>query len=488
MGLQTSITPEIMVKLSALEAGYEEYGLYCTITRELLRYDEGQHLCDLARVLRASFGDFDELVVPAVLEAADLVRPTVDLLANAYDEPVDRTLRTGTDATQAQFQAALRDFDFEEIMSRANRVATLCRQSAVRFDVDRATGEYLGEVVPPDRYEVKTHPLNAQRVTAFGWWTQDEGVSETDSIAWVWTPEFLFWLRRRGVNGCVWDAMGTSREVEKYEDSPDAGKIRNPYGLIPVVFLREGWSTSCFKPPADEALWLAQRSINAKLVQRNHNLKELAYSLKVLYGRWDAGQVLSPSRPVVVPTDTGSGVETRMEFLSPDAYITEHAEAILEVYNCVSRSKGLDPDYLLGKRSAASGYALELKDRRLAEQYGRQSRARTRDEFKAFEILAALGKGPAPTRYQFPPADQVSIVFPPRRVSRDRREEWDLLVDQYDRGVVPPDDLVQFVRPDLVDEQAVTKYLGSVATRQAEFPAVGGGSVLGGDLTGFLGG
>ena len=442
----------------------EENPTHDAATSELLAYYHGCHMGYLRQALKKRLSEAD--VMTQVMEAANLVRPLVDLLSPAYTPPPHRVLLGGTPTEESAFFHLLEDSRWDETFDEANRLATLCGVSAIKCAVTGQGRRWAMQALAPNAWWAAAHAETPGELAAFVHEALLPG--ENGKPRWRtygYTPTFVYW-RDAGAplpsRMAVFD--DTAPLFEGVNDAP-AGRMVNRYGRIPVVLVVNRRAAGGVKPPVDETLLSRQQALNLKLTGRNFNLMELGFSQLVLKGQWDKSIRRSVTEPIKVPIERGGDFQNTVDYLTPNPFVAEHHEAIETEWDMAARENGLDPDTLRGRRTSTSGYHQELKDQRLREHKSRQCRRRARDEREAFGLLKAISaaEGVAPLRLS--PGVELSVAFSPYRVPRDEAEEWTLLKDQVLMGVRPVDDLVRLIRPDLTGEKAVGDYLASVKER-----------------------
>lgn len=147
-------------------------------------------------------------------------------------------------------------------------------------------------------------------------------------------------------------------KLKNIEENPDN---TNSYGIIPLVTFRRKIPVGEYYNRVDEELLTTQQSIdkaNIELEWIKHFESFPIPVLKNFKGQFDL--TIDPMTPLVFPPTGPNGLESSLEFISPNVKIKELRDDISELKYIVYTKKGIPPQQIQTISSNMSGKSLEL--------------------------------------------------------------------------------------------------------------------------------
>lgn len=449
------------------------YNALCT---EILAYHEGQHLAILRQHLKKAFpNEGPEFIQEVVEEAGGLVSAVSRKLATAYNWQPLRQVQGATNSVQASAPAWFMNSGWSLAMAQADKISFLTGIAAVLFGLvpgergEPDVGRFWFQALPPNAWWVVPKSQLAHEVDAFIYLRPDTSdATGYGTIVVGITNDWWYWRKLEGFS-----AYDLRRVLD--DTLPEApsigvgreGRYPNPYGLIPVEFLRDRAPICAgrFKPAMDEELITAQRSINFKLTGRNFNLNHGGFSTLVVQGPKSGIIAHGPSRPLNIPRDKGTEKNFPPFYLTPDPFTTEFTEAIRDTWQNLAQKYGQDVDVMQGRITSTSGEHQEVKEKGIELNYGQRTGRASELEQRSFskvKVIAALEP-----LADFRPGREAELVtvFKPWPKVRDRADRINETATAVSMGLQRVDDLVRLLRPDLRRQEDVDAYLAEVAQR-----------------------
>ena len=228
----------------------------------------------------------------------------------------------------------------------------------------------------------------------------------------------------------------------------DNDEMVNPFGVLPFVYLHNGWR--------DESFWdsytgddLTGGTIDmaVHLTFLNHIIK--TQSFKQLVGKGDnvgelLGQVLDP---LSILTLTGQNTEISVLDLQSN-YEQLHRVA-QDLANNLAISYGVSPSQFRMTSQASSGFALQMENLKL-DRFTLEQQA----DFKQYERELFTLIGDVSEYYKKPIAGEMTVDFKEPNYPASQSEQLTIDQQSIDMGLTKPTDIMMRNNPDLTEEDA----------------------------------
>lgn len=275
----------------------------------------------------------------------NVLRWACDRLAKIYSKAPGRSL--DTDADLSEYGGNALDLTLQE----AARLLQVCRDLLLRPVV--RDGALTLDVWTPDVCEVIPRDDDPTRMEAVIYqfaYTDEQGRTETRYAYWDAEEH---WILNSG-----WGVV----PIEGNEEGI------NPYGVVPFVACHARWPVSAFWHE-EESFALKRATIEAALALTDlrHLMKVASYKQIVIAGNpgkdFPLHQVLDPSQPVLVGSNGSASI------LDLQTDFAALMDTIITQIGVVLNTCGIRPETFKGSVSAASGYALQIQNQDLEEQW-----------------------------------------------------------------------------------------------------------------------
>jgi hypothetical protein len=264
-----------------------------------------------------------------------------------------------------------------------------------------------------------------------------------------------------------------SRGVEKVVAVEDNEEKINPFGVLPFVFIHNGWR--------DESFWdvftgddLTNGTIDlaVHLTFLNHIIK--SQSFKQLVGKGDnvgelLGQVLDPLSILTL-----TGQNTEISVLDMQSNYEQLHKVAQELANSLAVNYGISPKQFRMSGSPSSGFSLKMENLKLDRQTIEQQA-----DFKVYEKELFSMIGTVSEYYGKPISGDVSINFGEPTYPEPEQDLLTYNRERIDLGLSSPYKILMEADPDLTADEAMVMVEDNLTRRNEMFDKVAsGGNVV----------
>ena len=385
-------------------------------------YDD-QVISKLGRIYRA----FAELKLDVQLNTNNnVMKQVVNATSNVYSFGVNR------DFESDDAQELYNNLRVDKVMSQANRYMNAFNDVLVQVSWDSAKEQPKIMLRLPHQTEVGYSQGAVEWVAYFVEMTGKDDKTER----WAyWSDTEHYYI----------DKSSGENKVVAVEDNDE---MVNPFGVLPFVYLHNGWR--------DESFWdsytgddLTGGTIDmaVHLTFLNHIIK--TQSFKQLVGKGDnvgelLGQVLDP---LSILTLTGQNTEISVLDLQSN-YEQLHRVA-QDLANNLAISYGVSPSQFRMTSQASSGFALQMENLKL-DRFTLEQQA----DFKQYERELFTLIGQVSEYYGKAVNGEMTVDFVEPNYPASQSEQLTIDQQSIDMGLTKPTDIMMRNNPDLTEEDA----------------------------------
>jgi hypothetical protein len=357
----------------------------------------------------------------------NIYKQVVNAISNVYSFGVERKF---DNEDNQQMYEALR---IDKTMAQANRYVNAFNDVLVQVSWDSKKEQPKIMLRLPHLTEVGYNQGEVESVAYFVEMTGKEGKTER----WAyWTDEEHYYIDKENGNEKIVKMEGNEEMV-------------NPFGVLPFVFLHNGWR--------DESFWDAYTGddltggtidMAVHLTFLNHIIK--TQSFKQLVGKGDnvgelLGQVLDP---LSILTLTGQNKE--IDVLDLQSNYEQLNKVAKDLANDIAVAYGVSPNQFRMTGSASSGFALQMENLKMDRFTVEQQQDFKMYEKELFGLLKMVSE-----YYGKSMGDgDMTIDFVEPNYPASQSEQLDIDVKAIDMGLTKPIDILMRNNPDLTEEDA----------------------------------
>jgi hypothetical protein len=241
------------------------------------------------------------------------------------------------------------------------------------------------------------------------------------------------------------DKSNGENKVVAVEDNDE---MVNPFGVLPFVYLHNGWR--------DESFWdaytgddLSNGTIDLSVHRTflNHIIK--SQSFKQLVGSGDnvssiQGQMLDPLSILTL-----TGQNTKIDVLDLQSNYEQLHRVIQELANELAINYGVSPSQFRMTSQASSGFALQMENLKL-DRFTLEQQA----DFKQYERELFTLIGQVSEYYGKTIAGEMTVDFKEPNYPASQSEQLTIDQQSIDMGLTKPTDIMMRNNPDLTEEDA----------------------------------
>jgi hypothetical protein len=357
----------------------------------------------------------------------NIYKQVVNAISNVYSFGVERKFYN---EDNQQMYEALR---IDKTMAQANRYVNAFNDVLVQVSWDSKKEQPKIMLRLPHLTEVGYNQGEVESVAYFVEMTGKEGKTER----WAyWTDEEHYYIDKENGNEKIVKMEGNEEMV-------------NPFGVLPFVFLHNGWR--------DESFWDAYTGddltggtidMAVHLTFLNHIIK--TQSFKQLVGKGDnvgelLGQVLDPLSILTL-----TGQNTEIDVLDLQSNYEQLNKVAKDLANDIAVAYGVSPNQFRMTGSASSGFALQMENLKMDRFTVEQQQDFKMYEKELFGLLKMVSE-----YYGKSMGDgDMTIDFVEPNYPASQSEQLDIDVKAIDMGLTKPIDILMRNNPDLTEEDA----------------------------------
>jgi hypothetical protein len=332
----------------------------------------------------------------------------------------------------------------DELMKQVNRYGSLLNDVALRVGWEKGEGKEKGKITlnihTPGNTSVMQNPANPEKADAVYYtieYADSEFNTETRRVFWSADEHFLF------------DEKGNP--LPPTEDNPD---MKNPYGVIPFVFLHlRPIPDNFWNPSGGSDLVSGTMVTGMKRTLKDHSFKWQSFKQPyVVAGNSDK----IPDEMAFDPTVMWRliGPDASVGYLDLQADLAAMDETIKADMNAFLGTYGLSIDMFSASPDASSGKALMMKNRGLREIREEQLPYFRNFEAELYEMIRTVYNaynGDAIPEIEFKvDFAEMDIYIDP--MDKRTQADWDLK-----HGLISPAQFYMMFNPDVTDEDDAEK-------------------------------
>ena len=357
----------------------------------------------------------------------NIYKQVVNAISNVYSYGVER------DFDNEDVQQMYDDLRIDKTMAQANRYMNAFNDVLVQVSWDSNKEQPKIMLRLPHLTEVEYSQGDVYSVAYFVEMTGKEGKTER----WAyWTNEEHYYI----------DKESGKEKIVAVEDNEE---MINPFGVLPFVFLHNGWS--------DESFWdaftgddLTGGTIDmaVHLTFLNHIIK--TQSFKQLVGKGDnvgelLGQVLDPLSILTL-----TGQNTEIDVLDLQSNYEQLNKVAKDLANDIAVAYGVSPNQFRMTGQASSGFALQMENLKMDRFTVEQQSDFKMYEKELFGLLKTVSE-----YYGKPMGDgDMTIDFVEPNYPASQSEQLDIDVKAIDLGLTSSHKVLMRNNPDLTEEDA----------------------------------
>jgi len=385
-------------------------------------YDD-QVISKLGRIYRA----FAELKLDVQLNTNNnVMKQVVNATSNVYSFGVNR------DFESDDAQELYNNLRVDKVMSQANRYMNAFNDVLVQVSWDSAKEQPKIMLRLPHQTEVGYSQGAVEWVAYFV-----EMTGKDDKVErWAyWSDTEHYYI----------DKSNGENKVVAVEDNDE---MVNPFGVLPFVYLHNGWR--------DESFWdaytgddLSNGTIDLSVHRTflNHIIK--SQSFKQLVGSGDnvssiQGQMLDPLSILTL-----TGQNTKIDVLDLQSNYEQLHRVIQELANELAINYGVSPCQFRMTSQASSGFALQMENLKL-DRFTLEQQA----DFKQYERELFTLIGQVSEYYGKTIAGDMTVDFKEPNYPASQSEQLTIDQQSIDMGLTKPTDIMMRNNPDLTEEDA----------------------------------
>lgn len=410
-----------------------------------LDYYKGDQLGHLDDVLNDQFKHPKRLRLQK--EFSNIVKRLVDAVSVVYKQAPYRAL-VGADKKPLEGRPAdayakmCEQAKINSIMKVSNRYANLL--STIGVQAVWRDEQLQLDVLTPDILNVVQDPINPTKAAAV---IIEQSFPDTVTLESPGNPYGVSRLYVAWTNDghMVYDQQGNALKGL----ANDAGI--NPYGMIPIVWMRDSYPSGYFWNESGQDLIVAQESLNVKLTELNQLIKMQSFSIPVIIGDPPSGGItVDPSNWISIPlADNISKGQPDFKFVSPDPKIADLLEAIKETVLRIADAWGVNPAEFKLQGSPSSGLSLKMQNIRLLERRQDDVELYNGYEKDLFRVMRAVWNAHVAPVDRIPEDAEISVNFAELQFPEDPTAEDARWITRINQNVVNRAQWLMAIDPDV---------------------------------------
>ena len=357
----------------------------------------------------------------------NIYKQVVNSISNVYSFGVEREFEN------EDIQELYNDLRIDKTMAQANRYMNAFNDVIVQVSWDFNKEQPKIMLRLPHQTEVGYSQGEVESVAYFVEMTGKDNKVER----WAyWTDEEHYYIDKENGN-------------EKIVPVEDNEEMENPFGVLPFIFLHNGWRDETFWDSyTGDDLTGGTIDMAVHLTFLNHIIK--TQSFKQLVGKGDnigelLGQVLDPLSILTL-----TGQNTEIDVLDLQSNYEQLNRVAQDLANGIATNYGISPNQFRMTAQASSGFALQMENLKLDRFTVEQQQ-----DFKVYEKeLFAMLK--VVSEYYGSPLGEggMMIDFAEPSYPASQSEQLEIDTKAIDLGLTSPHKILMRNNPDLSEEDA----------------------------------
>lgn len=394
------------------------------------------------------YSSFAELGLDVQLHTnTNLYKQVVNAISNVYSYGVQRVM--DDDAKELYS-----DIRVDKTMAQANRYLNAFNDIILQVGWDDQKEQPKLMIRQPYKTEVEYVDGKVEAVKYFVKRINDQ------KEQWAyWSKEEHYYIER---------SEGEDKVVP-VDDNPE---MINPFGVLPFVFMHNGWrDENFFDCHTGDDLVNGTLDLSVHRTFLNHIIK--SQSFKQLVGKGDRidgvnGQMLDPLSILTL-----SGDNTDISVLDMQSNYDQLHKVIQELGNELAVNYGISPSQFRMTGLVSSGFALQMENIKLDRFTKEQQQDFKVYEKELFNLLVIISE-----YYGKSISGDISVDFKEPMYPTDRATQIAQDRDMIDLGLTSPAEILQKDNPDLEDADAVLKVQSNLNARNVMLQKVGTSNIL----------
>ena len=356
----------------------------------------------------------------------NIYKQVVNAVSNVYSFGVNRTFES------EDVQELYNELRIDKVMAQANRYTNAFNDVLVQVSWDSNKEQPKVMLRLPHLTEVG---YNQGEVEWVAYFVEMVGKDQKTERWAYWSNEEHYYI----------DKQSGEDKIVAVEDNEE---MVNPFGVLPFVYLHNGWR--------DESFWdaytgddLSNGTIDLSVHRTflNHIIK--SQSFKQLVGSGDnvssiQGQMLDPLSILTL-----TGQNTKIDVLDLQSNYEQLHRVIQELANELAINYGVSPSQFRMTSQASSGFALQMENLKL-DRFTLEQQA----DFKQYERELFTLIGQVSEYYGKAIAGDMTVDFKEPNYPASQSEQLTIDQQSIDMGLTKPTDIMMRNNPDLTEEDA----------------------------------
>ena len=356
----------------------------------------------------------------------NIYKQVINAISNVYSFGVDREFENEDN------QELYNNLRINKVMSQANRYVNAFNDVLIQVSWDSNKEQPKIMLRLPHQTEVG---YNQGEVEWVAYFVEMTG-KDNDTERWAyWSDTEHYYV----------DKQNGEDKIVAVEDNEE---MVNPFGVLPFVYLHNGWRDEDFfdKYTGDD-LTGGTIDMAVHLTFLNHIIK--TQSFKQLVGKGDnvgelLGQVLDPLSILTL-----TGQNTEISVLDLQSNYDQLHKVAQELANNLAISYGVSPSQFRMTSQASSGFALQMENLKL-DRFTLEQQA----DFKVYEKELFTLIGQVSEYYGQTIAGEMTVDFVEPNYPASQSDQLDIDIKAIDLGLTSPHKVLMRDNPDLTEEEA----------------------------------
>ena len=356
----------------------------------------------------------------------NIYKQVINAISNVYSFGVNREFENEDN------QELYNNLRINKVMSQANRYVNAFNDVLIQVSWDSNKEQPKIMLRLPHQTEVG---YNQGEVEWVAYFVEMTG-KDNDTERWAyWSDTEHYYV----------DKQNGEDKIVAVEDNEE---MVNPFGVLPFVYLHNGWRDEDFfdKYTGDD-LTGGTIDMAVHLTFLNHIIK--TQSFKQLVGKGDnvgelLGQVLDPLSILTL-----TGQNTEISVLDLQSNYDQLHKVAQELANNLAISYGVSPSQFRMTSQASSGFALQMENLKL-DRFTLEQQA----DFKMYEKELFTLIGQVSEYYGQTIAGEMTVDFVEPNYPASQSDQLDIDIKAIDLGLTSPHKVLMRNNPDLTEEEA----------------------------------
>lgn len=321
-------------------------------------------------------------------EIYNVTQLIIDEVAVLYSEEPIREVNSKNEKDNQLYSEIAERGGLNLAMETVNQMVKLCKTVLLKPVWRNEQIEF--DVLTPDMFDIVHDPMDKTKAKAIvyaSYLNIDNNVvqnpdvfEEKNTVFYYWSADYFFVFTYN-----ISEKGEISVQIMKDDSNPEG---RNPYGVIPMVVVRDGYPLNDFFIEGGNDLIISNEVINIKITELNYLTKMQSFGIPVRKGAEGSSPItLDPSMTIDIPGDSDTSKGGDFRFVSPDAKITEMQKEIEQKLRRVALKYKLNPDMFVASGNRSSAESLQLQSYHLGKLIKRDKPLFRTYEKQIFELV-----------------------------------------------------------------------------------------------------